>query len=155
MTIAIASWNLGRRAAPWRYLDERLRPDVALLQEAVVPPDRKHVVCRPGGISNGRRWGSVVATTGMPVAEVTTARSGQNRFPEELFRTYPGCIAIGRVEPPGREPFIAVSVYGLIDNGYATTTMQRVLSDLTPLLLSPSADCPGVSAVPRTPRPSR
>jgi hypothetical protein len=39
-----------------------------------------------------------------------------------------------RVEVPDEQPLVAVSLYGLIDDGYAVTSVHRALSDLTPLM---------------------
>ena len=42
----VVTWNMnhwqrgGKATEAWTYLDEHLRPDVALLQETVPPPDR-------------------------------------------------------------------------------------------------------------------
>jgi exonuclease III len=49
-----------------------------------------------------------------------------------VLRTFPGSVAIAEVDSAA--PVIVVSAYGLIDRGYADTTVHRILSDLTPLL---------------------
>ena len=46
-------------------------------------------------------------------------------------------MVVADVEGPDIEPFVAVSIYGLIDHGYAITTLHRIFSDLTPLIDSP------------------
>ena len=51
-----------------------------------------------------------------------------------LYQTWPGSVAVATAEPDDGPPVTFVSVYGLIDCGYAVTTVHRVLSDLTPLL---------------------
>lgn len=143
----ILTWNMNhwqRRAqheAGWAYLRDVLRPDVALVQEAV-PPDEvaaSQLVYRAGGISDHRRWGSAVVSYGPALAELTTVRGQANRAEVELLKTHPGCVAIARVEPQEAQPITVVSVYGLIEDGYAVTTMNRILSDLTPLF--DSRDC--------------
>ena len=52
--------------------------------------------------------------------------------PNPILRTFPESVAVADVE--GSEPLVVVSVYGLIDRGYADTTIHRILSDLTPLV---------------------
>jgi exonuclease III len=58
----IVSWNMNQRgAAAWAFLEGTLDPDIALLQEAVVPEgitDQYQVLWTPG-LTNGR-WGSAI-----------------------------------------------------------------------------------------------
>jgi exonuclease III len=49
-----------------------------------------------------------------------------------LLRTFPGSVAIAELER--ESPIIVVSAYGIIDHGYAESTVHRILSDLTPLI---------------------
>ena len=49
--------------------------------------------------------------------------------PAALHRTHPGSVAIATCE----DGLTLVSIYGLIENGYAITSVHRQLSDLTPL----------------------
>jgi endonuclease/exonuclease/phosphatase family metal-dependent hydrolase len=51
--------------------------------------------------------------------------------PTPLHQTHPGIVAIAEVAT--RTPLVVISAYGLIDHGYADSTMHRILSDLTPL----------------------
>jgi exonuclease III len=48
------------------------------------------------------------------------------------LRTFPGSVAIAEVV--GANPLLVISAYGVIDRGYADTTVHRILSDLTPVL---------------------
>jgi endonuclease/exonuclease/phosphatase family metal-dependent hydrolase len=134
--VKIVSWNMnhwrrtpGQRERGWRFL-QQLEPDIALLQEAM-PEGRvldTHRAYRVGGIGQTRPWGSAVVSFTMPVAEVTQARSRHSKSESDLHRTCPGSVAIGHVSG-----ITAISQYGLIEDGYAVTTVQRQLSDLTPL----------------------
>lgn len=63
----VVTWNLGSNSgfgsrAAWDYLLDELKPDVALLQEAVVPADldRSLAFAKPWP---ARRWGSAVVTS--------------------------------------------------------------------------------------------
>lgn len=96
---------------------------IALLQECVPAPDKSkdyNVIYRE--IGGTRNWGSAVLTRGYPIKEV------------EFENSLPGCVVAAEVEVPGII-LTAISVYGMLCKyNYATTTMHRILSDLTPLL---------------------
>jgi len=61
--------------------------------------------------------------------EVRTARSKHSRKDAELHRTYSGSLAIAEVAD-----LVGISWYGILEDGYAVTTVHRQLSDLTPLI---------------------
>jgi hypothetical protein len=104
---------------------------VALLQETSPPVSVGNPVYREIG---GRRpWGSVVAGITTKVQAITTVVPRASRRPVELVHTVPGAMAVAEV-PTKAGPLAVVSIYGLIENGYAVTTVNRQLSDLTPLL---------------------
>ena len=132
MRFTIMTWNLRRRPQGYAYLDEHLRPDVALLQETSPPPGRGQTIYR--AIGGARNWGSAITSRRWPLTQITSTRGPASKQPADLLITHPGCTAIARITPPDHEPIVLVSIYGLIDNGYAHTTMHRLLSDLTPLL---------------------
>jgi hypothetical protein len=132
----VVCWNMNHwprtvaaRRAAWFYL-EQLRPDVALLQETIPENtiDTSRVVFRTPGINKSRSWGSAVVSFGEPAITVTEVRSRYSKKAAPLHQTFPGSLAVAQV---GGLTF--VSHYGLIDNGYAITTVHRQLSDLTPL----------------------
>jgi hypothetical protein len=131
--------SAGLRAEAWEFLRTRVRPDIALVQEAVPPDGAEHVVFRLGGLwddrvspPKDRRWGSAVVSFGPQIRAIEHAVSPFRKKPNPLLRTFPGCVAIAEVA--GEIPLIVVSAYGVIDRGYADTTVHRILSDLTPLL---------------------
>lgn len=140
LMLEIVNWNMNhwqrnpqQRAATWAYLDE-IAPDVALLQECVPPSPRAgHCVYRPGGISPTRPWGAAVVSRDLVLSEVAEARSCYHRSPSTLLRTHPGTMAIADVEIASAAPITVVSLYGLIEESYAITTLHHLLSDLTPL----------------------
>jgi len=127
------------REEAWAFLRDRIRPDVALVQEAVPAPDLDQVVFRTGGMWDERSssprdlgWGSAVVSFGPQIRAVEQATGPFRPEPIPLLRTFPGSVAIAEVV--GENPLIVVSAYGVIDRGYADTTVHRILSDLTPLL---------------------
>ena len=139
-TVRVATWNMnhwrrsdGERAAGWKFLRD-LELDLALVQEAVPPPDVT-VVARSGGIGPTRHWGSAVVSYAGGLAEITSVRSPFGKAVLDLCQTFPGSVAVAHDR--GDHPTVFVSVYGVLDAGYAITTMHRILSDLTPLLDSP------------------
>jgi exonuclease III len=142
--LRIICWNMDHwrrsaasRAEAWRWLDKE-NPDLALLQESA-PGPRREAVYRRKGIDNSRHWGSAVVSSHLRLEEVSEAKGREARRAEALHRTFPGCLAIAKASVEGKI-LIAISIYGLIDNEYAQTTMHRLLSDLTPLLDSGRRD---------------
>lgn len=143
MKLRIGTWNVNfwqRRAnqeSSWRFLDEVVKPDLALLQECVPPPERQPVVYREGGISESRRWGSAVVSYGADLEPITEVKSRHGRGTLPLLGTHPGSVAVAEAQIAGADPIVVVSAYGVLDEGYAITTVHRILSDLTPLIDSP------------------
>jgi endonuclease/exonuclease/phosphatase family metal-dependent hydrolase len=141
--LRIATWNMSfwqRRVSQessWRFLDEVVKPDLALLQECVPPPDRESVVYREGGISDTRRWGSAVVSYGADLEPITEVKSRYGRGTLPLLATHPGSVAVAKARIAAVEPVVVVSAYGLLDEGYAITTVHKILSDLMPLIDSP------------------
>lgn len=143
----IVTWNMDHwrrsqdlRDRAWRYLSEELHPDVALLQESVPRGDADKVVFREGGILDERKrpprkleWGSSVVSFGPPMRAMDEVVGLFSKQTIPLHRTFPGAVAIAEVDCPSG-PLVVVSAYGLIDRGYADTTVHRILSDLTPLI---------------------
>jgi endonuclease/exonuclease/phosphatase family metal-dependent hydrolase len=133
----IVSWNMSHwlrsedeRAAAWSYL-RSLGADFVLLQEAVPPKDLDPAACvyRPGGIGGRRPWGSAILSFNGPLSEVAGVTSPHARRPARIHDTFPGSIAVAATS----SGITLISVYTVIDNGYAITTFHRQLSDLTPL----------------------
>ena len=138
--VRIVVWNLShwqkpqsQRVKAWAWLRD-FGTDVALLQETDPPDDVPSVVYRPIGAT--RRWGSAVIGLTTEVGAITQAAGRANSKPANLVLTHPGAVAIGTVGRAGR-PLTLVSMYGLIDDGYADTTVNRMLTDLVPLFDNP------------------
>jgi endonuclease/exonuclease/phosphatase family metal-dependent hydrolase len=145
-SVRLTTWNMDHwkrstaaRQDAWRFLRERVRADVALLQEASPPNDVGQVVFREGGMLDDRRasptsrgWGSAVVSFGPTLRPIHDAKSPFHGDRVPLLRTFPGAVAIAEVDLD--EPLVVVSAYGVIDRGYAEGTVHRILSDLTPLV---------------------
>jgi exonuclease III len=146
MMLRLATWNMDHwrrsddlRQKAWDFLERAVHPDVALVQEAVPAGRGCSVVFREGGIlddrSNPRRdlgWGSAVISYGPFLRPLVSAKGPFRPDDQPLLRTFPGSVAIAEVVRD--VPIVVVSAYGLIDRGYAETTVHRILSDLTPLI---------------------
>lgn len=142
----LVTWNMDhwrrpqeQRDAAWAFLRDEIRPDVALLQEAVPPDGVGSAVFRKGGMHDDRRekakdlgWGSAVVAFGSEIRSIDSATPPFGKKPNPILRTFPGAVAVA--ELPGDKPIVVVSVYGVINRGYADATMHRILSDITPLV---------------------
>jgi exonuclease III len=115
----------------WSLLLEDLKPDIALVQEALPLVESEFTLWReiPGkGIG-----GTGIVTRGLPIREFDLETA-----------SHPGAAVVGDVELPGGASLTAISIYGALEyatrpgrgksEGYATTSIQRILSDLTFLL---------------------
>lgn len=137
MSLRVGTWNMrgGGSLEAWRHLQDELRPDVALLQEA---NPRNHD--RPGfqAIGGGRRWGSLVVVrddlTAPPLDMIKGAAMKSPVSSAALTQTYPGSVHACQVGVPDGRPLIAVSVYVVQENNVAQAVVHRILSDLFPLL---------------------
>lgn len=135
----VATWNMNfrdrtaaAREASWGFLADSIRPDLALLQETM-PPTGSSALYRNGGIGGGRPWGSAILAPSLTLQEVSEVTTRFSKDPSQLTETFPGSTIVGLWDPPAGDAVVFVSVYGVIDHGYALTTVHRALSDLTPL----------------------
>jgi len=135
--LRIVTWNMShwqqRQAAEraWSFLLNDLAPDVALVQEAVPLVRNEFTLWRE--IPGKGNWGTGIVTRGLPIRE----------FELETI-SHPGAMIVGEVTLPGGRELTAISIYGALEKplrakaakpeSYATTSMQRMLSDLTFLL---------------------
>src|SRR5687767_3838910 len=133
----VLTWNmdhwkrrLDQREGAWRFLDEQ-RSTVALLQEAN-PPEEHSAAAYSECRSSGPRWGSAVLAPGLEAEPITSATVGGKTF--ELRPSHAGGFAIADVDVPDFGVITCVSLYGVLDQGWAITTVHRLLSDLAPLL---------------------
>jgi len=120
----------------WDWLDRVVAPDITLVQEAVPPAERRNRCCVWREIGGKRRWGSGVLTKGFPAKELHLE---ENYYPGALVLAeenyYPGSLVLADVILPDDSTLVVVSAYGKLDKyGYSSTTLHRMLSDLTHLL---------------------
>lgn len=120
----IVSWNMNHwpraadaRANAWAFLRRELQADVALVQEAVPPPDID-AVYKPIDAGNPRcNWGSaVVALSPAYRLRARSRRSLSTPSSEgELAESHPGTAAVADVieVSTGNPRLTAVSFYGL------------------------------------------
>ena len=136
----IAVWNMshwenarthGKVGAAWERL-AGLGADVALVQEAVVPaPYSDKAVGRI--IGGSRSWGSAVVGFTTEVRPLIACRGRAASKDTNIADTLPGSLAVATCMIHGQHRTL-ISMYGMIDNGYADTTVHRQLSDLVPVL---------------------
>lgn len=128
----------------WRYAIERLAADVLLAQEAVVP-DGARAVYRAGGVAGRDRktrpWGSAVVAlneslTLKAVTEAEGVWRGRSLGVAPIDAVTRGHLAIATVEVAGSSVTMA-SAYGLMEFGYASGSLLRILADMEPLLDDP------------------
>jgi endonuclease/exonuclease/phosphatase family metal-dependent hydrolase len=99
-TVKLATWNLGfafgsfrkTHAEAWEYLRDKIRPDIALLQEVKIPELRvdEDVVFRPVH----RDWGTAIYARALSLQELAIQR-------------YPGRVAVANVRIHDRELALA------------------------------------------------
>jgi hypothetical protein len=126
------------RQKAWDYLDNS-KIDVALLQESRPTGQGKSIIFQESGIIDDRKgkpknlgWGSSIVSFGPQIKHIDSALSPFSNTPVSLHRTFPGSVAIGEIQV--EKPIVVISMYGLIDRGYAESTVHRMLSDITPLI---------------------
>ena len=140
--VKIISWNIARRHAAWRCLPDS-DADVALLQEAGLPPDdvsaRIEVDPVPFLDENGRRISrSAIAKLShrMHVEWLTPAPLGQPGS-GDLVVSHPNSISAAIVTPPNGERFTIVSFAAEYESPYSSNwnvtdaSLHRVISDIS------------------------
>jgi hypothetical protein len=148
----LLSWNMGHREAHWHVLTSTNDIDVALLQEAVPPPE--------GGVRQtipaaGECWRTAGANRHFcaaiaqlsdrvslrPVRTTSLADAGG----DELGVSLPGTLAAGRVTDESAEQITVVSMYAAWSSPipwtkgswiYADASAHRLISDLSALVAS-------------------
>jgi endonuclease/exonuclease/phosphatase family metal-dependent hydrolase len=138
----VTTWNVAHRVplngdepGAARYLRD-LGTDIALLQEAR-PEDWPNSVRAQPAISEKRAWSSAVVSRRAPLNPVRAVKPRWGTGPTELYRTWPGSVAVASTHLSDGKPLTFVSLYGLMDNGWAYTTLHKQISDLTYLFYSP------------------
>jgi hypothetical protein len=128
MKLKIATWNMGywthkkTNKDAWDFVSDVISPDIFLAQESKPEGETGFDGNIWYPITN-RTWGSGVFTKIYPVKELV------------FSNTYPGSLVGAEVELPNGVSLTVFSMYGLLDHGYATTTVHKMLSDLTFVLM--------------------
>ncbi len=142
--VTIASWNLHQAvdkrpanvAATWRFLAEEIQPSVALLQEVAEAADAADRLVFSQ--ADNRGYATAVAAFEGHVVPLGPVKSRYSSRIYDLQPRVPATFAAGRVvDIPEVDPFVAVSLYGLLEGGYAQTNFLRALADLIPLIDAP------------------
>jgi endonuclease/exonuclease/phosphatase family metal-dependent hydrolase len=138
--VSVATWNLhqgvDRRpanvAATWAFLEQGVRPTVALVQEATsIPPAAGGAVWFPA--SEVPYDTAVVGYRAQvdPVPPVVTRYSRRTEF--SIEPRVQATFALAQVLVPSVAPFIAISLYGRMAPLYAQTALLRAIADIIPL----------------------
>ncbi|MFN8164580.1 MAG: hypothetical protein U0R26_12305 [Solirubrobacterales bacterium] len=130
----IVTWNnhhafkTKRTSEALGWLDDGLRADVGLLQEAAPPVSGEFIyeqVESPGA----NAWGTAVRSVGVPLEPVPLAKGSVRG----------GAVAAEAASEAG--PVTFISVYGVLEHFLGTDwsipNLHRIVSDLTPLLADP------------------
>jgi endonuclease/exonuclease/phosphatase (EEP) superfamily protein YafD len=134
MRIRLVTWNMDywktnktRRREAWDVLLHDLAPGIALIQEAVPPPDIDPSLAVLWREIPGSRIGGAGIVSRWPLTEISFANA------------YPGSLIAADVALPGGQSLTLISLYGLLEKLgrrlFSVTTLHRMLSDLTPLLI--------------------
>lgn len=120
----------------WAYL-EALEPTVALVQEAPPPPAGRQAIF--GEVERLQLRTGIVGYGGVALTEIPATPLGEQPPEGHLVTSRPGTFVAARAKLSDGPPVTLISAYGLLSSvltktNYATTNVQRMLSDLTPLL---------------------
>jgi exonuclease III len=139
--VAVVSWNIHQAVdrrpanieATRRFLEEQIRPTVALLQEVAVGSET--AAAGSFNQADDLPYGTEVVVYGgrlEPLPDVTTRYSAKTAF--KISPRVQGTFAAARVlDLPDVEPFVAISLYGRMAPLYAQTSVLRAVADLIPL----------------------
>ena len=119
--------NLEQRELAWNYLTQTLNPDISLLQEIVPHQDSyEQYNTLYHELEGKRKWGTAILSKS-PIYKEHYINNG--------FVGSRGTI-IAEIKLSDSFTLTIINIYGQLDsNGYATTTMHHLLSDLTPFLM--------------------
>jgi endonuclease/exonuclease/phosphatase family metal-dependent hydrolase len=145
----IVSWNIAHSDTPWREL-EKMQADIALLQEAAIPP--KDVAARIEYARNikwktagkNRKWQTIVVKLSDKVKiEHIQTESLEHSDGKAIPVSRSGTVAAAEITIRTGEAFTVVSMYGAWESPlrstgsswiYADASVHRLLSDLSVLI---------------------
>ena len=154
MRLTIATWNIHGNRAAWSYLARR-GVDIALVQEAkppAIPLRTFPSAASPDEwrIGKGRPWASAIGLLNdrfhverIPIRPLPDAYS-EPWEPETIYASHPRTFVGAKLISTNGGEALIISAYGLMTDwnasihaGYSSTSLHRLLSDLTPWLDSP------------------
>jgi len=155
MVLRLATWNTKQGVAPrkktpqlWEWLHSRVDPDVAVLTEAKIPkgfsPTGWQTVYRPGGIGPRRQWGTIHASRGPQLVEVSSVQVGGRAVALEF--EWPAAVVVTDVIRDRQRWATLVGIYGITLNrhgescGHGRYSVPLLLKQLAPLFESDRAD---------------
>jgi hypothetical protein len=124
VSFSVTVSNVQRRASWWDYFERALQTDIALLQEVTAAPMPLDLGGIRKEIGANRRWGSAILSR-HPVVELAEVSNRHTGGPVPLIRDNPDAVIAGLIEIPHEEPIVAVSLYGVFDDGYTVTSVHR------------------------------
>ena len=124
MELTFATWNVRRHKSSMVWNQLSPDPDVFLLQETSIPEAETTSKKVFGSIIGGnRKWGSAIVTQKYELEPI-----------ELKINSHPGALVTARLRLGRKLELQLISVYGLMLDTYAVTSVHRMLSDLTPLI---------------------
>src|SRR5262245_38381187 len=134
--VKVIAWNIARRDEAWRYLLDS-DADLALLQEAAVPPTdvarRLEVDPAPwqtAGAGLNRPWrAAAVKLSNRVGVQWLEPKQVADALPGELAVSRPGTLAAAIVTPGAGAPFVVASLYAPWEKPHATTGSGRIYAD--------------------------
>jgi exonuclease III len=118
----LATWNTKgaftydpKIATQWKWLEETVEADIAVLTEAKIPGDGVpagwNAFYKPDGVDKKRRWGTIVAARTYEIRDVTDGVSGLRGF--KVNHTWPGTVTIADIMVKGELYATVAGVYGI------------------------------------------
>ena len=154
--IKLVSWNIAKNPEPWEWLvKNKIKADLALLQEATMPPD--DIVDRLNETDplnvDARQFQEVNAQQSQCMIVKLTDKVDVKRLKTiplictqdgEFKSTHPGCLAAVIITPPDADSFCVVSFCPDYEKPHCSTgkmswnivdaSIHRVISDLSLLI---------------------
>lgn len=147
----VVTWNTqgmntggDKISTQWKWLEETVGADVAVLTEAKVPVDGVpagwNAFYKPGGVDKQRRWGTIVAARNYEIRDITNGVSGLRGF--KMNHTWPGTVTIADIMVKGEIYATVAGVYGItldldgISNSTGWVSVPTIFEDLRDLFSS-------------------
>lgn len=124
MHVRVVTWNIRRKPHErvWEVLEKGLHPTIALLQETRIRiPQSPCFISRDIGCN--KRGTAILSDLPMKKKDLSH------------FSCVSGTVVAAELDlGDGKAPVTVISIYGLMDKGYAITKLHHLFSDLTSIL---------------------